>query len=240
MTRASIAACLLALLTVRSSGCDDDGPGTGSTDSDTDADTDADTDTDTSWTAVPTCMQTCDSPADCAYDDSPLFGADNYLCDAAGHCAYAGCNGDQECVDDMGDGYGCSGDPGDSLVPACVRTCLEAGDCAEEYGIGAYDYDNYECKADGYCKYLGCNDSGECSETHQSEDYLCLPAQFLSIDTCQRFCEGPADCDLGAGEAKDADNYLCNESACVYTGCNSTGECEETAGMGDGWECVEP
>ncbi len=169
-----------------------------------------------------------------------MFEQDNYSCTADGHCEYLGCNSDQECLDAMGDDYGCSSDPGNSPFPWCVKTCAESTDCEEEYGLGAFNHDNYECIAGGYCKYLGCHDTDECFETHGTDDYMCLPDQYMGIDTCQRKCATTDDCDLGAGSAKDADNYLCIDQGCVYTGCISTWECENTTGFGDGWECVEP
>lgn len=237
MTRAQIMIAILATAAILSIRCNPESGGIGSTDTDTDSDSDADTD---DWLEVPSCMLACETAADCAYDGSTLFDADNYLCDQGGHCVYQGCNTDEECVDSYGDEYGCSDDPGNDTIPSCVRTCQEVGDCPEEYGLGAYDYDNYECTDVGYCKYLGCNDSDECFETHGSNDYSCLDDQFLPVRTCQRTCQEAADCDSAAGDAFDEDNYLCQDTRCIYTGCNSTGECEDSTGLGDGWECVEP
>jgi len=240
MTRFILFLALFSIVGLGWAGCDDDGGDIGTSDSDTDTDSDSDTDTDfDEWLEVPTCMEACETPADCVSDTPSLYGQDNFVCED-GHCVYVGCHIDGECEEVYGEGYGCCDNPGNSNIPACVRLCEDEGDCAVEYGLGAYDYDNYECMDIGYCRYLGCHDSDECYETHGTEDYQCLDAQFLPIKTCQRTCSEAADCATGGGDAYDADNFLCEEGRCIYTGCGSTHECEETTGMGDGWECVEP
>ena len=103
-------------------------------------------------------------------------------------------------------------------------TCDAPADC--DLGAGpAYDADNYACVSGG-CVYQGCNTTSECQTLG---DYVCHDAG-LGTRHCFPACAGPADCDLGAGPAFDADNYTCDEGACLYAGCNDTSEC---AALGD-------
>jgi hypothetical protein len=68
--------------------------------------------------------------------------------------------------------------------------------------------------------------------------YECLPSPYFDIPICQQPCQAAADCDVGGGAAYDADNYSCEDQTCVYTGCNSDTECQDSSGAD--FECVEP
>ena len=215
----------------------DNDDGTSDADSDADGDADGDADSDSDGDAdMPYCAQICSGPAGCVPDQSTLItDADNWSCD--GHCTYEGCNGDQECDDAYSNlGYGCTADSGWGVVPSCAQLCDTAADCATEYSPAACDEDNYSCNAGGYCKYLGCNDDDECEA--MLSGYRCLQSPYLDIPICQEPCQEAADCDYGGGDAVDADNYSCEGQVCVYTGCNSTAECQDS--YDSGWECVEP
>lgn len=166
---------------------------------------------------VPVCLQACAGPADCATGTGP-FDADNYDCDQ-GHCVYLGCHDDLECQQLLAsyvcrdDGYG---------TEVCTPPCSSPADCDLGAGPG-YDADNYDCVAGG-CRYLGCNDTPECQPL--GSQYVCH--DYGTTALCTPGCTSPADCDLGAGAAFDADNYDCTGGVCVYTGCNSTTECQAT------------
>jgi hypothetical protein len=69
------------------------------------------------------------------------------------------------------------------------------------------------------------------------------------LDYCLPACASAGDCDLGAGPAWDADNYLCDGGACKYQGCNSDSECmaqgnmvcrdsNDVLGLGSSLSCV--
>jgi hypothetical protein len=109
---------------------------------------------------TPGCRRTCSSPSDCAIQGSEMNSADNYAC-VDQFCEWLGCNDNQECVDDLGDGHICmSADSSDRLVvPSCVDVCTTASDCASPTDL--YGEDNYVCEAGG-CLWTGCNDDDEC------------------------------------------------------------------------------
>ncbi len=178
---------------------------------------------DTSTEAVsqyPVCVSSCSTAADCgtvfAYMDE-----DNYSCEN-NTCVYTGCNSDAECAD-LGD-YVCAEYEN---TKTCVQSCSVPADCSN--GFAYMDEDNYACEA-GSCVYLGCNSDAECTEIG---DYVCHSTGGFS--SCLASCQASADCAMDALYA-DADNYSCEDNACVYTGCNSDAEC---ADLGD-YVCALP
>ena len=98
-----------------------------------------------------------------------------------------------------------------------------------------YDADNYDCTAEGFCEYTGCNSTAECEEAIAG--YVCAAYPGMDIDLCQLSCGDPGDCGTGTA-AYDDDNYDCVDELCVYTGCNSEAECQESNDAD--WTCVEP
>jgi hypothetical protein len=172
--------------------------------------------------APPTCYEGCSTVADCALSVS-AYDEDNYTCDG-GACVYTGCNNDEECSF-FGENYVCADTPG-VAERYCQPSCTTVADCDLDIGT-AYDADNYTCEAQ-VCRWQGCNSTAECVETLGS-DYVC--AATGGLDTCLLACSTPADCAQGSA-ATDADNYACEDGACVYTGCNSDTECEDAFGAG--------
>lgn len=112
-----------------------------------------------------------------------------------------------------------SGAGGGSMptIPFCQLACATASDCS--MGTAPYDADNYSCPS-GVCVYEGCNSHTECQVLGGS--YQCLSSGQLML--CQEPCATAADCSLGTA-AHDADNFACQNSACVYLGCNTDSEC---------------
>ena len=108
-------------------------------------------------------------------------------------------------------------------MPDCGRLRLP--------GCGVlYDEDHYECDIDNLCRWQGCQSDSECTSVF-GEGYVCHPSAAYGISTCLTACNTAADCDLGT-DAFDADNYDCDSGACVYQGCNSDQECEDSLGFG--------
>ncbi|MFW5920240.1 MAG: hypothetical protein ACOCUS_00270 [Polyangiales bacterium] len=189
-------------------------------------------------TSYPLCRIGCASASDCgsasaAYDD------DNYDCDADGLCRYTGCNDDTECTESfMSSSYACRDVGGQ---PTCVQTCTSASDCGS--ASGAYDADNYECDADGRCRYTGCNDDAECAESFMDDRYGCRPVEPpdrglplpTATDNCVLTCDTSEDC-VTASAAFDADNYQCDGGVCRYRGCNDDAECADSF-MDDRYVC---
>ncbi len=116
-----------------------------------------------------TCLHTCTAASDCAIA-SPAYDADNYRC-TGGLCDYTGCNSDQECVTAFGSAYGCHAVAGLSY-PTCQTRCTTASDCAIANGGSLYDVNNYSCDA-GYCRWTGCNTTGECIDSLMNSGYEC-------------------------------------------------------------------
>ena len=162
---------------------------------------------------VLTCLIACDTAADCDLGAGPAWDADNYAC-ANGGCIYLGCNSDAECQTQGNmvcrESFG---------IDLCLPACAASADC--DLGGGpAFDADNYACVGGG-CVYQGCLSDVECQSLG---NYVCRDAG-AGTSFCLQACGAPADCDLGAGPAWDADNYACTAGACIYTGCTSTSEC---------------
>ena len=118
---------------------------------------------------IPACHKICGAAADCALP-SAAFDEDNYRC-PDGLCEYTGCNGDAECAASFGDAYGCRTEG--LAVPACSLRCAGPSDCAIAGGGALHDADNYECAEDGYCRWVGCNGTAECTSTFMDARYVC-------------------------------------------------------------------
>jgi hypothetical protein len=57
--------------------------------------------------------------------------------------------------------------------------------------------------------------------------FECTFSRGFTISLCLRSCTSPSDCPLSAGlPDNDADNYACEDSVCIYLGCNDDDECE--------------
>jgi hypothetical protein len=202
---------------------DTDADGDTDTDSDADSDTDTDGDTDTG-PGNPFCAKTCTEPSDCPPSEETLIDdANNWECTAEGYCVYLGCMSNEECQAVYNPSWICTEGTGLGTIPGCARLC----DIVDECNLGSpwYDGDNYLCNGEGFCEYTGCADSVECTEL--VDDYVCAPMTGYVVDVCQATCEVPEDCGTGA-PAFDADNYDCVDSLCVYTGCNSESECQDS------------
>lgn len=107
-------------------------------------------------------------------------------------------------------------------LAVCHATCAAPADCSQ--GTAAYDADNYDCDQ-GTCVWTGCNSTAECTETFQSQTYTCAVRGQFDLPSCYATCTAPGDCALGASTLHDADNYDCEQGACVWIGCNATAEC---------------
>ena len=169
--------------------------------------------------AISVCLDPCESPDDCGNDGDPLYNPDHYSCQS-GACVFDGCTSDAECEQSLGAAYGCD----DSLeTPVCVETCTVVDDCTKQDSLN--DADNYECDA-GFCRFLGCNDDQECVDA-RGDGYVCVSAQYhptASVAVCTQSCSSVSDC----GSATDLygeDNYECSGGGCIWTGCNSSEEC---------------
>ncbi len=139
-------------------------------------------------------------------------------------CIYTGCNSDGECqsVPNM-ESYVCRM-VAPSQVSLCIKSCVQPLDCSA--GVAPWDEDNYACD-DGACRYTGCNSDGECQSVANMEDYLCRVPLLGGVAQCLPSCTTAADCDMGSS-AYDTDNYRCENNLCIYTGCNSNAECDES------------
>ncbi|MEC7985447.1 MAG: hypothetical protein VX278_09800 [Myxococcota bacterium] len=119
----------------------------------------------------------------------------------------------------------------------CTASCTVASDCGTS--LAYMDADNHICQ-DNACVYMGCNDDSECADLG---DYVC--AGTGGNKACLQTCTTPTDCGTGY-LYMDEDNYLCENGACVYQGCNDDAECAElgyyTCYAGEGYTvpaCLE-
>lgn len=168
---------------------------------------------------VPFCATTCTTATECA-TPSAATDEDNWSCEDE-RCVYLGCLSNMECQE-IGPDYACATLPG-ALIPVCVPTCGTVDDCA---GTGALvDADNWSCDA-SLCQYLGCQSSAECQQVFANPSYECTVLAGATTPTCNLTCGAVSDC-TSASPITDADNWTCEERACLYLGCQSTEECEE-------------
>jgi hypothetical protein len=114
----------------------------------------------------------------------------------------------------------------DADVPYCIQTCDVASDCVPEMPTQIIDEDNFDCNADGYCEYTGCNSATECQDAYSSDQYGCTESTGYGFPRCAHVCDVASDCSQGT-PLYDTDNFTCNgDGFCEYTGCNDTTECE--------------
>lgn len=167
------------------------------------------------------CAWACDVAADCGMGMAGTIGDDdNYVCENGG-CRWTGCNSDAECRTSLATQEAVCEMAFGQTVPNCWYTCTTAADCARGPAGGTSDADNFACD-DGKCRWLGCNSTAECRTP--SGDQICGVRGTSPIPNCWEPCSTVAEC-ASANPAFDADNFVCDDGACVYQGCNSTEEC---------------
>lgn len=164
--------------------------------------------------SVSICQKPCSTVADCVLQ-SGAFDEDNYSCNG-GVCVWSGCNNDSECSD-VGSGFLCR-EPGNTGLATCLSPCSTAKDC--DLGLPSADEDNYTCDS-GACVFTGCTDDAECQTLEAN--YVCRDIG-AGFPTCVMSCATAADCD-SPFLAYDADNYLCTDGVCIYSGCKNDAEC---------------
>jgi hypothetical protein len=172
---------------------------------------------------LPVCVPSCSVAADCASGPAgSIIDANNYACDA-GVCRWLGCLSTAECVATYGtQAWTCEAAFG-AAVPTCWPTCTSASQCANPNSplLGA---DNYACDG-GKCRWLGCNDTAECTQANMSSAWTCRETGGAgTMRGCFQTCNAPGDC-ATASAPYDADNYDCVGGVCQWTGCNTSGEC---------------
>ena len=109
---------------------------------------------------------------------------------------------------------------------------MAPADCGTDHA--ANDADNYACEG-GLCRWTGCTGDAECAETFGAS-YTCgAPSGELSY--CVPRCQQAEDCALDDG-TYSADNYVCDDGACRWLGCHSSGECLFTY-QSSKWVCAD-
>lgn len=112
---------------------------------------------------------------------------------------------------------------GGVVLPSCYKSCTGVMDCV--LGNTLHDADNYQCDTNR-CRWTGCNSATECAEAFMDSSYVCGTLPGLTIPSCYKSCQTPAQCDLG-NSLHDADNYQCTAGLCYWTGCNTSAECAD-------------
>lgn len=181
-------------------------------------------------------------------------------CSASPTPAGSDCTSDTECVGDAtcidgkcvtesgssgSSGSGGSGGSGSSssgsvvIPPGCYQSCTTAEDCANGSNAPLSGPDNWACN-NGFCGYLGCNSTQECTDTYMNDNYLCTTIGSSTLKSCYQKCASAVDCASNlAPPLLDSDNWACTGGSCEYKGCNTTQECTDTY-MNPNYECVAP
>lgn len=184
------------------------------------------------------CIMGCNNnPADCETGSpTKITDADNYTC-GKGYCEYKGCNNTKECTDTyQSSNYGCNTDAG-YTAPTCTLICTKVSDCySSSSTVPAFDGDNYECTGSGFCKYKGCNTDKECVDTYKSTGKTYSCQKNGNTKYCQVYCSTAADC-ASTTPAYTADHYSCTDHQCVYKGCLSDKECQDS--IGSTYKCMD-
>jgi len=120
-------------------------------------------------------------------------------------------------------GSSSGGDAGSAAVPECVETCSAPADCATP-SVPLYDASHWACQG-GFCSYLGCQSSSECTAAYQKSNYACGSVQGSTIPGCYETCSAPADCAAPSVPLYTASHWACNGNSCDYLGCQSSTEC---------------
>jgi hypothetical protein len=107
------------------------------------------------------CVASCQTAADCP---GPSSGRteENYACND-GACQYTGCLSHPECEarHAANDGqWGCFAHEG---LKDCRKRCNAPQDCEDATSPDVRDADNFECTAEGFCLWTGCNSDDECN-----------------------------------------------------------------------------
>jgi len=107
----------------------------------------------------------------------------------------------------------------------CQMGCSGAGACVPADAIATQTEDNWSC-ASGYCEWLGCLSTAECQEAYPLvANAVCNTA--AATPTCTLSCGDASDCAQAGKPLFDDNNWTCETNFCVWTGCSSTGECQE-------------
>ena len=115
----------------------------------------------------------------------------------------------------------------------CQYACTTASDCIQAGANAISDEDNYKCEGHK-CVYLGCLSDAECDEIYAAvtaatgKVYRCNENGAYGYPECTPECTSASECAAGetTDNAFDLDNYKCENSRCVYAGCNSDSECQ--------------
>jgi hypothetical protein len=170
---------------------------------------------------IPTCQRACAHPRDCVAAPGLLSDEDNWVC-VGGGCRNVGCRSDAECSEALGGAWLCRAQFA-GAAPSCVRACAAPADCAVASPL--FEADNHRCE-DGACRWLGCEDTAECTSALADPRYVCDPYPDLGLNLCVLECRVAADCvPAGALPAYDLDNLACEGGRCRYLGCRSVDEC---------------
>ena len=183
---------------------------------------------------MPTCTVTCSSDEECTILGNPTMGIydeDNWSC-VDGACRWTGCHDNAECAAEPsleGKEYRCI--ESNCGMRLCLTKCAEVVDCLPStYAGTAFDDNNYACEG-GLCRYLGCMSDEECTDSYkvagEPRTWECVEGNE-GVGVCMASCFSPIDCvPAGSNEILDSNNWACQESHCVYKGCQSTDECEK-------------
>jgi hypothetical protein len=113
----------------------------------------------------------------------------------------------------------------DSDFGLCQLGCSDAGECVPADALATQDEENWSCAA-GTCEWLGCLSTAECQEAYPLiANVACNTA--AAIPTCTLSCDVLSDCAQAGKPLFDNDNWSCESSFCVWTGCVSNAECQE-------------
>ena len=128
----------------------------------------------------------------------------------------------------------------DFTYGVCKLSCTAPADCVPDTPNATHDADNFDC-TDDVCTWKGCLNTTECEVVFPGITGIACDTN-VDPPKCHAPCSAPADCALDSSAVLypifGSDNSTCDNSLCVWTGCNDNAECTD-AYPSQTWVCHE-
>ncbi len=128
----------------------------------------------------------------------------------------------------------------DVTYGVCKLSCTAPADCVPDTPNETHDADNFDCTND-VCVWKGCLNTAECVAVFPAITGIECDTN-VDPPACHAPCSAPADCAYDSAAPLfpiyGPDNSSCDNSLCVWTGCNNDQECVDAYPLKT-WVCHE-